>query len=91
MASWDVALTVVYPIPDRISNGYLIRDRIYYGRLFIGSKNKLVQRYESASEVSKQTTEKPKSLNLPSENGARVHMDRARCRYGEYTKQKFHS
>ena len=23
---------------------YSIRDRIYYGRLFIGSKNKLVQR-----------------------------------------------
>ena len=36
--------TVVYPIPDNISDGYSIRDRIYYGRLFIGSKNKLVQR-----------------------------------------------
>ena len=43
MASWDVALTVVYPIPDRISDGYLTWDRIYYGWLFIGSKNKLVQ------------------------------------------------
>ena len=44
MASWDVALTVVYPILVEISDGYLIRDRIYYGRLFIGSKSKLVQR-----------------------------------------------
>ena len=43
MASWDVVLIVVYPIPDRISDGYLIWDRIYYGRLFISSKNKLVQ------------------------------------------------
>ena len=43
MASLDVVPTVVYPIPVEISNGYLIWDRIYYGWLFISSKNKLVQ------------------------------------------------
>ena len=39
-----MAPTMVYPIPDRISSRCSILDRIYYGRLFIGSKNKLVQR-----------------------------------------------
>ena len=43
MVSWHVVPTVVYPIPDRISDGYLIWDRIYYGQLFISNKNKLVQ------------------------------------------------
>ena len=38
-----MAPTIVYTIPDRISDGYLIQDRVYYGRLFISSKNKLVQ------------------------------------------------
>ena len=28
----------------KLTGGYSIQDRIYYGRLFIGSKNKLVQR-----------------------------------------------
>ena len=37
VASWDVVLTIVYPIWDRI----------YYSQLFIGSKNKLVQCTES--------------------------------------------
>ena len=39
-----MVLTIVYPIPVEISDRYLIQDRIYYSRLFIGSKNKLVQR-----------------------------------------------
>ena len=42
---------VVYPIPDNISDGYSIWDRIYYGRLFIGSKNKLVHLYVKACEA----------------------------------------
>ena len=35
---------------------YSIRDRIYYGRLFIGSKNKLVQRIDSGA-ISRNFTE----------------------------------
>ena len=42
---------VVYPILDNISDRYSIRDRIHYGRLFIGSKNKLVQRVFYSSKL----------------------------------------
>ena len=43
LIKYVVAVSDTYQ--DEISDGYFIRDRIYYGRLFIGSKNKLVQRH----------------------------------------------
>ena len=39
----NMKLTGGYSIPNNISVGYSIQDRIYHGQLFISSKNILVQ------------------------------------------------